>query len=102
MAKKFDGVVVGVHFAADGQVAWVRAYERRGPTFTDRVLIKRQDFINRLKAGKKFVVGERIPYQASTFNVTDIVQVVQHNGQDILITGGAKAEVDDLAGVPVL
>jgi len=41
MAKpKYDTVVEAVHYQPDGQVAWVRAYQRRGPTFTDWMILK--------------------------------------------------------------
>ena len=103
MAKvKFDGVVEAVHYQPDGQVAWVRAYERRGATFSDHVLIDRQNLIQRLKRGKRFVVGQRIPYLASTFEVSTSVQVVQVDGKELLATPGAQSGRDTLAGVPVI
>jgi len=39
---------------SDGQIALVRAYERRGVTFSDRVLLDRATLLERLKNGKKF------------------------------------------------
>ena len=52
MAKvKYDGVIEAVHYAADGQVEWVRAYLRRGPAFSDRIMLDRQTLIEDLKAG---------------------------------------------------
>ncbi len=35
MAKKFDGVIEAVRYK-NGQIAVVRAFERRGTTFSDR------------------------------------------------------------------
>jgi hypothetical protein len=103
MAKvKFDGVVEAVHYQPDGQVAWVRAYERRGATFSDHVLIDRQNLIQRLKRGKRFVVGRRIPSLASTFEISTPVQVVQVDGKELLATPGIQAGRDTLPGVPVI
>jgi hypothetical protein len=103
MAKvKFDGVVEAVHYQPDGQVAWVRAYERRGATFSDHVLIDRQNLIQKLKNGKRFVVGRRLPYLASTFEVSAPLQVVQVDGKEVLATGGAGGGRDSLTGVPVI
>lgn len=53
MAKqKFDGVIDAVHYNPDGQVKWVRAYLRRGATFTDNLLIQRQDLVEEIRSGK--------------------------------------------------
>jgi hypothetical protein len=40
MAKKFDGVIEAVRYK-DGQIEVVRAFERRGSAFTDRVMLNR-------------------------------------------------------------
>ncbi len=77
MAKmKYDGVIEAVHYKPNGDVDWVRAYERRGPTFSDHLLIDRQTLIDRIKSGKKYVAGKRIVLMASTFEVTNSIQVV--------------------------
>ncbi len=103
MAKpKFDGVVEAVHYKPDGRVAWVRAYLRRGPTYSDWLLLDRQALIERLKSGKRFVVGRRVLLKASTFEVTKPLQVLQKNGQEILVVGEVQADQDCLEGVPVL
>ena len=101
MAIKFDAVVEAVRYAPDGQVEWVRVYERRGPTFSDRLLVKRSDLVERLKAGQTFLVGTRVEYEASTFKVADPVKLVTHQGKDVLVVGsGEGADQDHLAGVP--
>ena len=50
MAKKFDGVIEAVRYK-NGQIEVVRAFERRGATFTDRIMLKRDEFLKRLKKG---------------------------------------------------
>jgi hypothetical protein len=103
MAKtKFDGVVEAVHYKPNGEVDWVRAYERHGPTFTDYVLIDRQALIERLKKGKKFVVGKRVRYKASTFEVSTPVRLLHRDGKEILVAGGEQADGDHLDGVPLI
>ena len=106
MAKPdFDVVVEAVHYDSNGQVAWIRAYERRGPIFSDREIIDRQSVIRRIKAGERFVVGRRIPYMANTFDVTSPLRVVRQNGNEVLVTGEtgeASTDHDNLEGVPVL
>lgn len=105
MAKtpKYDGVVEAVHYKPDGSVAWVRAYERRGPTWSDHVLIPRTELIEKLKSGKSFLVGTRLEYLAGTFDVRVPVQVVQNDGQDYLVSGEpGSVQHDVLEHVPAI
>ena len=103
MAKqKFDGVVEAVHYNPNGQIEWVRAYERRGAAFSDHVLISRADFIARLKAGKQFLVGKRIQYLGGNFETTQPIQLAAKHGAEIIVAGNASAEHDALEGVPII
>jgi len=97
MAKKVDGVIEAVHYQ-DGQIANVRAYERRDATFSDHILIDRKDLIERIKKGKKFLVGTRKELMASTFNLGKPVQVLTRNGKEIISTS-AEADHDELENV---
>jgi len=99
---KYDGVIEAVRYAPAGRIAVVRAYERRGPTFSDRVLISRDELVRRMEAGKRFVAGERQLLLASTFTVTSPIRLVEKDGQKYLATAGAPdASSDCLAGVPL-
>jgi len=101
MAKlKYDGVIEAVKYKPEGKVDWVRVYLRRGPTFSDHVLLQRQSLIDLLKQGKLFVTGKRVTYHASTFEVSDAVRVLEKNGKSYLVTGGVATDQDSLAGVP--
>lgn len=102
-SQKYDGVIDAVHFQPDGSVKWVRAYLRRGPTWSDRTLIPRAELIARLKAGKTFVFGRRMLQMASTFEVTGQLRLLESNGMPVLVTGEtAQAQADTLPGVPVV
>jgi hypothetical protein len=103
MAKvKFDGVIEAVRYNSDGQINWVRAYERRGPTFSDRVLIDRSSLIERLKARKRFVIGQRKPQWASTFDTASSLQLIQRGGRELIVTGATSADHDSLDGAPLI
>jgi len=103
MAKmKVDGIVEAVHYNSDGNIQWVRAYLRRGQTFSDIVLLDRQTLAEKLKSGKRFVAGKRVLLQASTFEVSQPIRLIQQERQDILTTGDAASNKDHLAGVPVI
>ena len=103
MAKaKFDGVVEAVHYTPDRQVEWVRAYLRRGPTFSDRLLVDRQALIEHLKSGKKFMAGKRLPLLGGTFEVTQPLRLIQQDGKDVLVVGDTPTTQDQLEGVPVI
>ncbi len=95
---KFDGIIEAVRYKA-GKIETVRAYERRGATFSDRVLLDRQTLLERLKHGKRFVTGQRKEYLASTFEVGKPVKVIGQDGTPV-VTTRAESDHDELEGVP--
>jgi hypothetical protein len=99
---KYDGVLEAVHYAPDGKVDWVRAFERRGSTFSDRLILDRDALISRIKQGKRYFAGQRVPYLASTFNISRELYLVTGNNKEVLVVGGHQTNVDDLKGVPVI
>ena len=99
MAKKFDGVIEAVRYK-DGQIEEVRAFERRGAAFSDRVLIPREKLLERIKKGKKFVIGQRKEFLAGTFDTSKPVQIVSHDGREFISTR-SDAERDELEQAPV-
>ncbi|MBK9924473.1 MAG: hypothetical protein IPP66_04200 [Anaerolineales bacterium] len=98
MAKKFDGIIEAVRYK-NGQIVIVRAYERRGATFSDRVLIERKDLLERIKSGKKFLTGVRKEFWAGTFEEGKPVQIVSRDGKDFISTR-SESDRDELE-VPV-
>ncbi|HLO32691.1 MAG TPA: hypothetical protein VK249_26325 [Anaerolineales bacterium] len=99
MAKKFDGVIEAVRYK-NGQIAVVRAFERRGATFSDRILLDRKELLERLKKGRKYVVGKRRELLASSFEVQDkSVQVLGRDGSEIISTR-SDANHDELEQAP--
>ena len=105
---KYDGVIQAVRYTAEGQVLWVRAYLRRGPTWSDHVLLDRGALIQQIKSGKRFFAGHRIPRMAGPFEVSAPVRLLNKNGQEILVisdplvASDLQAENDCLEGVPLL
>ncbi len=99
--KKFDGVVEAVRYTQDGKLELARVYERRGPTFSDRILLTRDELIKRLKAKKVFYVGQRLPYLASTFDVDQQVRLSGADGNEVLVAGNAPSDRDQLQGAPL-
>jgi hypothetical protein len=100
MAKKFDGVIEAVHYK-NGQITVVRAFERRGASFSDRVLLNRKELVERLKKGQKYVIGRRKEFLASTFDVEENpVQVLNRDGKEIISTR-SDADHDELERAPV-
>ena len=99
MAKKFDGIIEAVHYK-NGQIVTVRAYERRGAAFSDRVLIDRKDFLELVKSGKQFMTGSRTEFMAGTFKEGKPVKVISRDGKDYISTRDG-ADRDELELVPV-
>ncbi len=104
MAKqKLDGVIEVVRYAPGGQVLWVRGYLRRGPTFSDRVILTRAELIAELKAGKNLYIGKRVEQMASTFEVTQPLKLLHQNGQDWIVLGDRPSnDRDCLDGLPLV
>ena len=103
MAKvKYDGVVEAVHYTPGGQVDWVRVYMRRGQVFTDRMKLDRETLVGQIKAGKRLMVGERIPYLGANFEVTEAINIRQANRGEILVVGDEQSDQDHLLGVPII
>lgn len=100
--KKLDGVIEAAHFDPDGKLAWVRAYERRGPAWSDVVLLDRDALVQRLKIGKRFYVGSRRQFMGSAFDVTAQVHLVENYRSSVLVTGGGPSQKDRLEGIPVV
>jgi len=94
---KFDGVIEAVHYTPAGQIALVRAYERRGAVWSERILIGRSELVGRLKKGKRFVTGQRKEYQGSVFQFGRAVRFLQ----GAIVTDGQASERDQLDGVPI-
>jgi hypothetical protein len=99
---KYDGVIEAVHYNENGQVEWVRAYERRGSAFSDTVLLDRGTLIEQLKAGKIFFIGQRIAYMGNSFEVSQPVRIIEVNGKEILVSGDMTSEQDCLEGAPII
>jgi hypothetical protein len=98
--RKFDGLIEAVRYK-NGRIEFVRAYERRGATFSDHILLNRKALLERLQHGQHFVTGRRREFMASTFEVGPEVKILGVNGQAVLTTHAASEE-DELEGVPVI
>lgn len=99
MAKRIDAVIEAVRYR-NGQIEVVRAFERRGTAFSDRVMIPRGELLQRLKDGRKFVIGQRTELLAGTFETSKPVQVVSRDGNEFIATR-ADADRDELEQAPV-
>ena len=98
---KFDYLVEAVHYSPTGELEKIRLYERRGPSFSDRIIINRDELIHYLVAGKKVAAGNRISFLASTFNQTGEIQISGSKEAPVLVMGGDITSKDSLSGIPV-
>lgn len=96
--QKFDGVIEAVRYK-NGKIDVVRAYERRGATFSDLVLMDRKALLERLKKGRRFVTGLRKELWASTFEVGKPLLLAGDNDKQV-VTTRPEAPHDELEGVP--
>ena len=100
--KKYDGVIECVRYAPEGKLSEVRMFERRGPTYSDRLLVSRPELLQRLRQGKKFAVGAPKPLLASTFEICAEVRLVGPRSQECIVAGkNPGSDRDDLQGAPL-
>jgi len=98
MAKKIDGVIEAVRYK-NGQILMVRAYERRGATFSDRVLLDRKALLDRVRKGLQYVIGSREEFLASTFKTGRKIILIKQDDRELLATS-ESATRDELEEVP--
>ena len=99
--NKFDYMIEAIHYTADGVLEKVRLYEKRGPSFSDRVMISRDQLIHILKSGKKVVSGTRKAYLGSTFDLTGEIQLSGSKDAPTIVLGEEPSSQDQLAGLPI-
>ena len=100
--KPYDGVVVAARYSTQGEIEWVRAYERHGFVFSDRVLMARETLIERLQDGKRFKTGERITYQGNDFQINEDIHLVDVDGDNVILAGDISSNQDSLGNLPNL
>jgi hypothetical protein len=99
MAKQIDGVVEAVRYK-NGQIVTVRAYERRGATYSDRLVLDRKTLMERLQKGMQFVSGSRQDLMASTFTLAKPIMLVKADDREFIATN-SNANKDELENVPL-
>jgi hypothetical protein len=97
--ERFDAVIEAVRYKG-GKIVLVRAYERRGPTFSDRVLLDRATLLAQIRQGRRFVTGQRKKLLAGSFDVGMPITLSGPAGSRVLTTRASHAQ-DRLDGVPV-
>ena len=88
---KFDYLVEAIHYSPTGELEKIRLYERRGPSYSDRIIINRDELIQYLIAGKKVAAGNRVSFLASTFTQTGVIQISGPKEAPVLVMGGEIA-----------
>ena len=81
----------------------MRAYERRGPTWSDRVLLDRDSLVKRLQQGKRFYVGTRKAQLASEFELKMPIRLQKDKANSFVVVGDAKrVDADQLEALPLV
>ena len=99
MSKKIYGVIEAVRYK-NGQITMARIYEKRGPTFSDRIMVDRKVLLERVQKGLQYVTGSREELLAGTFITGKSILLVKNNDREFLATQ-PNATNDELEGVLV-
>jgi len=79
----------------------VRAYERRGPTWSDVVLLDREHLVKKIESGKRFFIGKRKAFHASEFQLREQIHLNKFKkGVALTIGKDKKANSDRLQKLP--
>lgn len=100
--KKLDGIVEVVHYDDHGKIDWVRAYERTGFVFTDRIMLDRQELLSRLESGKNFYAGKRKRLSGHEFETGHQLRLESKQGSKLIVAGDTQKDSDHLDGVPTI
>ncbi len=101
MAKnKFDGILEAVRLDQDDQLVLAKIYEKRGVVWSDHFLVKRDDFVARLKNGQVFLVGTRQYKLGSSFDTTDTIRLAKNDGKEFIRLDQDNKASDLLKGIP--
>ena len=95
--SKIDGVIEAVRYTSGGIITIVRSYERHGAVWSDHILLERNELVEQLKKGKRYVTGARKIFRGSEFETGPSV----HYTDNHICTDGQTAARDLLAGVSI-
>jgi hypothetical protein len=102
ISNKVDLIIEAARFKPNGQVEKVRAYMRRGPTFSDCILISRTELIDIIQNGKRVATGKRISGLASTFKELTPLYLFQKDNPILATSKSRYSERDFFNDVPSL
>jgi len=100
--KPYDGVIVAARYTSQGKIDWVRAFERHGFVFSDRLTMDRQTLIERLREGKRFKTGQRMVYQGNDFKIDEDISLIEIDGESVIVTGEISSKHDSLGNLPII
>jgi hypothetical protein len=100
--KSYDGVVVAARYTHQGKIDWVRAFERHGFVFSDRLMMDRQTLVEHLREGKRFKTGERMAYQGNDFKVIADIRLIEKDGDSVIVAGETSSNQDTLGNLPII
>jgi len=99
--KKFDGVVDAVRLGPDGRLARARVFQSLGATYSDHVILTREQLVDQLKQGKHYGFGRRKETWGFTFEPSVELHLVKENGQEYIRSASGGGTGDDLKGLPL-
>lgn len=98
--KNYDGVIDAVRYLPDGQIDMVRMYKNRWLVYSDQILMSRQDLLEELSQGKRFVTGQRKTYVGNEFDTGKSVHL-SGPSNSIITTKDQAGNQDFLANVHI-
>lgn len=94
--KKIDVILTAVKLGPGGKLDFARSYIRRGPVWGDRVVMKREELLERLNGGQNVFTG----VEADAVGDFEVWKKVIAIGEQLALEGVEGS--DDRLGLPLL
>jgi hypothetical protein len=99
MTEKYDFMIEAIRMSHSGQLEAARLYQRRGASYSDRIILTRPQLLEQLAAGKRIAAGSRQHRLASTFTVS--AEIIRYGKEKpVLCLAEETASADHLPGIP--
>jgi hypothetical protein len=97
--KPVDLLLVAARYGESTSLLQAQAYERRGPIWSDIILLDRATLIGRLQKGMRVFTG-RPREMSGDFDVLSPVRLIESEGHSVVRADGRESTGDDL-GLPL-
>lgn len=99
---KADLIIEAVHHKRNGQIDFVRAYQKRGATYSDCLLVERKELLESIVLGMRVFIGQRVPFWGTVFSELAPVRLQTIHNKQTIVTTTSNVNQKELAEAPII